>query len=66
MKRLTKVTPDEIIEMVRSHADGIDAEVNLTANRIEHIRVTARANEAHQILNALTEYFSETKATDTA
>jgi hypothetical protein len=63
---LTKVTPDEIIELVRSHADGIDADVNLTATRIEHIRVTARANEAHQILNALTEYFSETKATDTA
>ena len=60
------MTPDEIIEMVRSHADGIDADVNLTATRIEHIRVTARANEAHQILNALTEYFSETKATDTA
>ena len=60
------MTPDEIIELVRSHADGIDADVNLTATRIEHIRVTARANEAHQILNALTEYFSETKATDTA
>jgi hypothetical protein len=54
------------MDMVRSHADGIDADVNLTATRIEHIRVTARANEAHQILNALTEYFSETEATDTA
>lgn len=60
------MTPNEIMDMVRSHADGIDADVNLTATRIEHIRVTARANEAHQILNALTEYFSETKATDTA
>jgi hypothetical protein len=62
------VTPDEIIELVRSHADGIDADVNLTATRIEHIRVTARANEAHQILNALTELWGETsgEATDTA
>lgn len=60
------MTPNEIMDMVRSHADGIDADVNLTATRIEHIRVTARANEAHQILNALTEYFSETEATDTA
>ena len=60
------MTPNEIMDMVRSHADGIDADVNLTATRIEHIRVTARANEAHQILNALTEYFSEIEATDTA
>ena len=62
------MTPDEIIELVRSHADGIDADVNLTATRIEHIRVTARANEAHQILNALTELWGETsgEATDTA
>jgi hypothetical protein len=60
------MNPDEIIEMVRSHAEGIDADVNLTGTRIEHIRVTTRANEAHQILNALTEYFSETKAPDTA
>lgn len=60
------MNPDEIIEMVRSHAEGIDADVNLTGTRIEHIRVTTRANEAHQILNALTEYFRETKAPDTA
>lgn len=60
------MAPDEIIELVRSHAEGVDADVNLTANRVEHIRVTARANEAHQILNALTEYFSESKAPDTA
>jgi hypothetical protein len=68
MKRLTKVNPREIIEMVRSHAQGLDDDVNLTATRMEHIRVTARANEAHQILNLLTELWGETsgEATDTA
>lgn len=58
----------EIIDMVRSHAQGLDADVNLTANRVEHIRVTTRANEAHQILNLLTDLWGETsgEATDTA
>jgi hypothetical protein len=63
------MTPSEIMELVRSHANGLDSDVNLTATRVEHIRVTTRANEAHQILNALTELLGEStdvEATDSA
>lgn len=58
----------EIIDMVRSHAQGLENDVNQTSTRVEHIRVTARANEAHQILNLLTDLWGETsgEATDTA
>jgi hypothetical protein len=62
------MNPSEIIDMVRAHAQGLDSDVNLTATRVEHIRVTARANEAHQILNLLIDLWGETsgEATDTA
>jgi hypothetical protein len=62
------MNPSEIMDMVRSHARSLDSDVDLTSTRVEHIRVTTRANEAHQILNALTELWGETsgEATDTA
>lgn len=61
------MTPREIIDMVRSHAERLTTDVNLTATRIEHIRVTTRENEAYQILNALTELWGENgEGTDTA
>ena len=62
------MTQSEIMDMVRSHALSLESDVDLTANRVEHIRVTTRANEAHQILNALTKLWGENsgEATDTA
>jgi len=52
--------------MVRLLARSLDSDVNLTANRVEHIRVTARANEAHRIHNALTDLLGESTDAETA
>lgn len=57
---------EDILEMVRLLARSLDSDVNLTANRVEHIRVTARANEAHRIHNALTDLLGESTDAETA
>jgi hypothetical protein len=46
---------DQIIEAAREHAERLTADVSLAATRMEHVRVTARANEAVNLLHALNE-----------
>ena len=43
----------EIIEMARLHAVRVQSDVNLASTRIEHVRVTARANEAQNLYESL-------------
>lgn len=50
----------EIIELARLHAERVKSDVNLAATRIEHVRVTARANEAETLYKALLELTGET------
>jgi hypothetical protein len=42
-----------ILETAREHAIRLQEDVKLASTRIEHVRVTARANEATNLLNAL-------------
>lgn len=52
-----------IIEMARQHSERLAEDVRLAATRMEHVRVTARANEAATILNNLEALTGETYAT---
>jgi hypothetical protein len=42
-----------ILEMAQEHAIRLQEDIKLASTRIEHVRVTARANEATNLLNAL-------------
>ena len=42
-----------ILDSAREHAIRLQEDVKLASTRIEHVRVTARANEATNLLNAL-------------
>lgn len=43
----------DIIEIAREHSERLHSDIKLSSTRIEHVRVTARANEAVNLLQAL-------------
>lgn len=43
----------EIAELIELHAQRLEEDIKLARTRDEHMRVTARANEARQIANHL-------------
>lgn len=43
----------DIIELAREHSERLHSDIKLSSTRIEHVRVTARANEAVNLLQAL-------------
>jgi hypothetical protein len=51
---------NDIIEMAASLAEDLHSDVRLASTRLEHIRVTARANEAVNLLYALQSLTEET------
>ena len=50
------MTLNDIIEMATEHSLRLAEDVKLAATRMEHVRVTARANEASNILHSLMHY----------
>jgi uncharacterized protein YlxW (UPF0749 family) len=52
-KWLTKMNLSDIIESAREHSERLHSDIKLSSTRIEHVRVTARANEAANLLQAL-------------
>jgi hypothetical protein len=58
----------KIIELSRALATQLNSDVRLSSTRVEHVRNTARANEANNILNELNalagEINDEPEATD--
>jgi hypothetical protein len=52
-KWLTKLNLSDIIELAREHSERLHSDIKLSSTRIEHVRVTARANEAANLLQAL-------------
>lgn len=42
-----------IIELAKEHAERAREDIKLASTRLEHIRVTARATEAANLLDAL-------------
>ena len=51
--KLTSKTLSDIIEDARRLAEGLAVDVRQASTRVEHIRVTARANEAQLLLEDL-------------
>jgi len=43
----------QIVDALRQLAEDLNADIALSSTRIEHIRVSSRANEANNILYAL-------------
>jgi hypothetical protein len=54
-----------IIEMASEHAQRTQEDIRLASTRIEHVRVTARANEAIHLLQALERFFEDGTSTET-
>jgi hypothetical protein len=44
---------EQLIEIAGRHAARLEEDIKLSRTRDEHIRVTARANEALELLNGL-------------
>ena len=53
---------NDIIEMAASLAEQLHSDVRLASTRLEHVRVTARANEAVNLLHKLQTLAEETDA----
>jgi len=51
---------NDIIEMAATLAEQLHADVRLASTRLEHIRLTARANEAVNLLHELQSLTEET------
>ena len=51
---------NDIIEMATEHALRLAEDVQLASTRMEHVRVTARANEAVNLLHELQSLTEET------
>lgn len=49
----------KILEAAREHAERLAADIPLARTRDEHVRVTARANEAANILTALENFYQK-------
>jgi len=49
----------------REHADRMTSDLELCSTREEHVRLTARANEAETIANDLYQYIVSLAAADT-
>lgn len=50
------MTIEQLLEAAAEHAERLEADIVLCRTRDEHIRVTARANEALALLNGLKQF----------
>lgn len=55
----------DLMTAAREHADRLASDVELCSTREEHVRLTARANEAENIANDLYNYVITLTAADT-
>lgn len=56
---------DDLVVAAREHADRMASDLELCSTREEHVRLTARTNEAETIANNLYEYIVSLAAADT-
>jgi hypothetical protein len=47
------MTNQQLLELAQLHAERLENDIKLARTRDEHIRVTARANEAAEMVNGL-------------
>lgn len=55
----------DLAAAARDHADRMNNDLELCSTREEHVRLTARANEAETIAQSLHEYIVSLAAADT-
>jgi hypothetical protein len=55
----------DLVTAARDHADRIASDLELCSTREEHVRLTARANEAENIATDLYNYMVSLVAADT-
>ena len=65
-RKLTKLSLSDIIELAKEHSERLHSDIKLSSTRIEHVRVTARANEAVNLLLALETLAGENDSKDRA
>jgi hypothetical protein len=56
---------DDLVTAAREHADRMASDLELCSTREEHVRLTARTNEAETIANDLYAYIVSLAAADT-
>lgn len=56
---------DDLVVAAREHADRMASDLELCSTREEHVRLTARTNEAETIANDLYEYIVSLAAANT-
>jgi hypothetical protein len=52
---VTVMISSELADLIEEHARRLEEDIKLARTRDEHLRVTARANEARQIANGVAE-----------
>jgi hypothetical protein len=65
-RKLTKLNLSDIIELAKEHSERLHSDIKLSSTRIEHVRVTARANEAVNLVLALENLAGENDNKDRA
>lgn len=56
---------DDLVVAAREHADRMTSDLELCSTREEHVRLTARTNEAETIANDLYQYIVSLAAANT-
>jgi hypothetical protein len=65
-RKLTKLNLSDIIDLAKEHSERLHSDIKLSSTRIEHVRVTARANEAVNLVLALENLAGENDNKDRA
>lgn len=50
---------EEILEAAREHAARLHEDIKQASNRVDHIRITTRANEAEHLVQYLEQLLTE-------
>jgi len=50
---------EQILEAAREHAQRLEEDIRQAANRVDHIRMTTRANEAQHLVSYLEKLLTE-------
>jgi len=50
---------EQILEAAREHAQRLEEDIRQAANRVDHIRMTTRANEAQHLVSYLEKPLTE-------
>lgn len=50
---------EQILEAAREHAQRLQEDIKQAANRVDHIRMTTRANEAQHLVSYLEQLLTE-------